>query len=43
LRWAAGKVTELELVASAQTQVRVALPGTEALEVRLAAGESWSL
>jgi alpha-L-fucosidase 2 len=43
LRWAAGAVTKLELAASAQTQVRVALPGTETREVRLAAGERWSL
>ncbi|GAB3648349.1 glycoside hydrolase family 95 protein [Glycomyces tarimensis] len=41
LRWAGGEVAELELEATAQTRVWVAVPGAEAIEVRLQAGERW--
>ncbi|WP_051393670.1 glycosyl hydrolase family 95 catalytic domain-containing protein [Glycomyces arizonensis] len=41
LRWAAGEVTELELEATAQTRVWVALPGEEPREVHLEAGVRW--
>ena len=43
LRWEAGKVVELELEATAQTRVWLAVPGDSPLELRLGAGERRSL
>lgn len=43
LRWAAGAVVELELEATAQTRVWVAVPGAEPRLVRLGLGDRWRL
>ncbi|WP_051326320.1 glycosyl hydrolase family 95 catalytic domain-containing protein [Glycomyces tenuis] len=42
LRWEAGSVAELELEATAQTRVWLAVPGREPRPLALGAGERWS-